>query len=221
MATVVSTILPTDWSVADMLEHLGVPPQRIRMYPPPGTATEEDVLEVRRRTGRLCELVDGVLVEKTMGYYESILAIELGYHLRDYLQRNPVGVVAGPDGMLKILPPQVRIPDVSFVRWEKFPEGRPSRRDPIPTLAPDLGVEILSEANTEEEMERKLREYFEGGSRLVWYIDPDTRSARVYTSPDQFANVSEDGILDGGDVLPGFQLRLRELFEGAERGAAQ
>jgi len=219
MTTVATTVLPAEWTVADMLKHLGIRPERIPLYPPPGTATENDVLEVHRRSGRLCELVDGVLVEKLLGFYESALAGALIHFLHLHLDRQPLGVVGAPDGMLKILGDQVRIPDVCFIRWERFPGGTPSRRDPIPAVAPDLAVEILSEGNTEEEMARKLRQYFEGGSGLVWYIDPESRSARVYTSPEQVATVSEDGILDGGDVLPGFQLRLGDLFERAERGA--
>ncbi len=59
MATALPTLLPTDWTVADMLAHLGgVPSKRIRTYPPLGTATEKDVIELESRTGRICELVD-------------------------------------------------------------------------------------------------------------------------------------------------------------------
>ncbi len=61
-------------------------------------------------------------------------------------------------------------------------------------------------------MERKLRDYFAAGSKLVWYLDPDERSLRVYTSPDQFTTLDESGTLDGGDVLPGFRLPIREWF---------
>jgi len=204
-----------------MLKHLSVPAERVRLHPPPGMATEEDVLEVHRQTGRLCELIDGVLVEKIVGYYESVLAGILLHYLNAYLDRRPLGAAAGEGGMLRVLPSQVRIPDVSFVRWERFPGGKPSRADPLPAIAPDLAVEILSEGNTRPEMERRLREYFEGGSRLVWLIDPADRSARVYTSPEDCTTLTEDDILDGGDVLPGFQFRLGELFLRAEQGASE
>jgi Uma2 family endonuclease len=221
MATGLPTALPADWTVADMLEHLSIPPERVRLHPPPGQAREEDVLETHRRTGRLCELVDGILVEKTVGYYESVLAGILLHFVNAYLAKHPLGLAAGEAGMLKVLPGQVRIPDVSFVRWERFPGGKPSRNDPIPAVSPDLAVEILSEGNTEPEMERKLREYFEGGSRLVWLIDPEDRRARVYSSPGQFTTRSENDILDGGDVLPGFQFRLGDLFLRARQHAAE
>ncbi len=221
MATASPTVLPTDWTIADVLQHLGVPPQRILMYPPPGTATEDDVLDIKRRTGRLCELVDGVLVEKPMGYYESTLALALGYFLHLYLEERPIGAVSGPDGMMKIVPPRVRIPDVAFVRWERFPGRKSPRGRRIPIIAPDLAVEVLSKTNTKKEMQQKLQEYFAGGTRLVWYIDPATRSARVFTSPDRHTVVDEQGVLDGADVLPGFQLRLGDLFDRAEKGAGE
>ena len=215
------SVLPRDWTLADVLDHLHVPPQRILAYPPLGTATEDDVLEIKRRTGRLCELVDGILVEKPMGYYESTLAVALGYFLHRYLDQRPIGAVSAPDGTMKIVPPKVRMPDVAFVRWDRLPERRLPRGRPVPVLAPDLAVEVLSETNTEEEMQQKLQEYFAGGTRLVWYIDPETRSARVFTSPDRHTVLDAQGVLDGADVLPGFQLRLGDLFDRAEKGAGE
>jgi len=83
---------------------------------------------------------------------------------------------------------------------------------PIPAMAPNLAVEILSEGNTPGEMERKLRDYFAAGVRLVWYIDPRSHTARTYTTPDKCEVLTEQGILSGGDVLPGFELSLAELF---------
>jgi Uma2 family endonuclease len=116
MATLMSTALPTDWTLADMLAHLGgIPSERIRMYPPPGMATEKDVLQAKSRFNRICELIDGVLVEKTLGYYESLLAAELIHLLKLFLQRHDLGIVLGEAGTLRILPNQIRVPDVCFI----------------------------------------------------------------------------------------------------------
>ncbi len=218
MATVVGSSFPEQWTAADMQEHLGgISLTRIRMVPPPGTATEEDVVAIHARTGRLCELVDGTLVEKVMGYWESRLAIVLGYFLEKYLETQPLGSVAGADGMLRLFPGMVRIPDLSFVLWERFPDRKlPSQ--PIPPIAPDLAVEVISEGNTDQEMERKLQEYFRSGTRLVWYIEPRSRIARIFTAPEQQTTIDEDGFLSGGDILPGFELRLGDLFVRAESG---
>jgi Uma2 family endonuclease len=206
-------------TLRDLLKRLGdVPLDRIRIHPPPGTATEADVL-VPQGESRLFELVDGVLVEKAMGYYESVVAAFLIHLIQSFLDIHNLGIVAGESGTLRLAPGLVRIPDVSFISWDRFP-NRELPDDPVPNLAPDLAVEVLSQGNTEGEMNRKLQEYFDAGVRLVWYIDPRTRTTRVYTSPDDFRLLSEDDPLDGGGVLPGFHLTLRELLHraGPRRG---
>lgn len=216
MATTSSFVLPTDWTVADLQSHLGgIPLRRIRMYPPPGMATEKDVLEAERRTGRICELVDGVLVEKTAGYFESRIAVVIAHLIESFLETHNLGIVLGEAGTLRLLPNQVRIPDVCFIRWERFPD-RQLPREPIPSLAPDLAVEVLSEGNTEGEMQRKLYDYFSAGVRLVWYIDPRTRTARAFSAVEQCQVIEEGQSLSGKDLLPEFQLPLGELFARAE-----
>src|SRR5687768_16318248 len=102
--------------MADLLEALGdVPPDRVRLRPAPGTATERDVVEVQTREGRPCELVDGVLVEKPMGLRESLWACVLIGILEDFLKRHDLGIVTAPDGAMRLMPGLVRIPDVSFI----------------------------------------------------------------------------------------------------------
>ncbi len=205
-------------TVADVLERLGdIPPHRVRWQPYPGTATEQDVIAAEAALDkRLCELVDRTLVEKPMGQYESRLAHLIGHFLEDYLELHDRGIVYGADAMLRIVPGRVRLPDVSFISWGKLP-NRELPAEPIANLVPDLAVEVLSESNTRREMENKRREYFQGGARLVWEIYPESQSARVYTNPDAFEDIVPDGTLDGGEVLPGFVLPLRQLFARAGR----
>jgi Uma2 family endonuclease len=204
-------------TVADLLEELGgIPASRVLVDPAPGTATENDVIAVEARDGRLCELVNGVLVEKTMGYEESRLALELATFLGLYLRHNDLGALAGADGTLRLMPGLVRIPDVSFIVWRRMPPADAPAKS-IPDLCPDLAVEVLSEGNTRREMDRKLQEYFDAGATLVWYVEPRDRTVTVYTTPDQFTVLDESATLDGGDLLPGFTLPLRELFTRAGR----
>jgi Uma2 family endonuclease len=114
---------PTFETVADLLESLGdIPPERVRLQPPPGTATEADVIAIHAGEKRLCELVDGTLVEKPTGYDESRLAVELMTTLVVFLRQHDLGTVAGEAGMMRLVTGLVRIPDVSFVRWEHLPE---------------------------------------------------------------------------------------------------
>jgi Uma2 family endonuclease len=212
---------PVHRTVADLLKVIrtlgDIPADRIRLHPTPGTATEQDVLDVLDHEGRICELIDGILVEKVMGYEGARVAVVLIFFLESFLSRHNLGLVTGPDGTLKLTTGLLRIPDVTFVSWDRLP-GREFPKQPVPRLSIDLAVEVISKGNTKAEMERKLREYFEAGTRLVWFLYPKNRTARVYTAPRRSTRLTEDQSLDGGDVLPGFSLSLRELFERAFRG---
>lgn len=179
--------------------------------PPPGLATEEGLSKLAGRDERLYELVDGVLVAKTRGYRKSYLAILLATLLGAYVRRQNAGIVTGPDGTFRLAPGQVRIPDVAFASWERLPGGR-LPHESLPDLAPDLAVEVLSRSNTPQEMERKLRDYFAAGVRLVRYVDPAARTANVYTEPDRLTVLREGDTLDGGSVLPGFSMAVQDLF---------
>jgi Uma2 family endonuclease len=199
-------------TIADLLTRLGnIPASRVRLYPAPGTATEKDVLKVLDRENRPCELVDGTLVEKPMGYEESEIAATIIIFLGSFVRRHKLGIVTGPDGTIRLFRGLVRIPDVAFASWDSFP-GRKRPRAPIPQLAPDLVVEVMSKRNTKGEMSRKLREYFEAGVRLVWMVDPKKKTVRAHTAVDRSVLLTEDQSLDGGAVLPGFILPLTELF---------
>jgi Uma2 family endonuclease len=204
-------------TIADLLEGLGgIPARRVVWRPTPGTATERDLIELHQRTNRPYELIDCTLVEKAVGFDESIIGYFLGLALGAYIKTHDIGKPVGDNALMRLFPGLVRIPDAAFISWERYPKKK-RRRGEIPTVAPDLVVEVLSKDNTRKEMKRKLREYFEAGARLVWYVDPSKRTVTVYTAVDRFTVLHEDDTLDGGDVLPGFSLSIREWFAEAER----
>ena len=151
-----------------------------------------------------------------MGSFESYLAGVLVQLLGAFVTENQLGIVLPPDGMLRLRPKLVRLPDVSFISWERLP-GRTVPREEIWSIAPDLAVEVISRGNTRQEMDRKLSDYFAAGVRLVWYVYPATSEVRVYASADKYVTLTAQETLEGGDVLPGFQLRLATLF--AQPGA--
>jgi Uma2 family endonuclease len=202
-------------TVADLLDRLGgISPNRIRYRPAPGTATEADVAAIEAKENRLYELIDGVLVEKSTGYRESLVAGWILTALNVFVMPRKLGFVTGADGIIRLFPGLVRIPDVAYVSRERLPDGKVPN-EPVPQVVPDLAVEVLSAGNTAAEMDRKRGEYFEAGVRLLWIVDPQTRTADVYVpSSKEPTTLDESSSLDGGDVLPGFALELRTLFAG-------
>ena len=192
----------------------GVPLERIIFDPWPGTATEADLLQLVDRDKRLCELVDGTLVEKPVGYWEGLIATNLSTALNIFVLARNLGGVTGADATMRMKSGRVRLPDVGFTSLARMPKTR----EPIPTLSPDLAVEVLSESNTKDEIDQKLREYFQSGTRLAWIIDPAPRSVAVYREPGEpAALIDESGTLDGEQVLPGFTLPVAELFRNVPR----
>jgi len=199
-------------TVADLIRQLGgVPAERIRLDPAPGTATVRDLIRRMDQDDTLYELVDGTLVEKAMGYRESAIACELSRLLGNHIADADLGILTGADGTMKLMKGLVRVPDVAFVAWDSLP-SREWPSAPVPDLGPDLAVEVLSEGNTRGEMARKLKEYFLAGAKLVWFFDPDPATVRAFTSPDEVVTLTAADTLTGDPVLPGFRLSLGPFF---------
>jgi Uma2 family endonuclease len=223
MATVeieppVSTEIQTLEDLVDALG--GIPLSRIMARPAPGTATEEDLLLVNDSKRHLCELVDGVLVEKAMGLHESLLAGALIAILRSFVIPRNLGIVTAPDGTMKLFPGLVRIPDVAFISWDRLPGGR-IPAEAMPQVAPDLAIEVLSKGNTKPEMARKRKEYFSAGVDVVWEVDPAKRSVAVYERGKKKPRLyNHSQTIECGRSLAGFRLVLADLFGELDRNRA-
>lgn len=131
--------------------------------------------------------------------------------LKNFCAPKKLGVVAGEGGMLRLFPGLVRIPDVSFIGRSRLPGGKPPR-GAMPVLVPHLAVEVLSKGNTPREMSRKLSDYFAAGVELVWFVDPRTRTIKVFSSPKKATLLKGSQLLTGGTVLPGFRVKVAEIF---------
>ncbi len=209
--------LPEFRTLAKLMERLGdVSPDRVRVHPAAGTATVMDVERIRKKEGLLCELVEGVLVEKAMGLEESSLAGFLLGLLNVFVIPRNLGKVTGSDGTIQIAANLVRIPDVAFFPWDRLPNRRMPKK-PVPNVVPKLAVEVLSKSNTKREMAIKRAEYFRAGVALVWEIDPRKRAVAVYTSLTDVVKLGIEDTLDGGSVLPEFELPLKDLFAEMDR----
>lgn len=194
-------------SLADLLRDLGdISPQRVRLRPAPGAATEADVAANPR-----CELIDGVLVEKAMGLKESLLASYLIELLGAFVRKQKLGKVTAPDGTYRLMPGLIRIPDVAFISWSKLPGGR-IPPEPAPDLAPDLAMEVVSEGNTSAELERKIGEYFAAGVGSVWIVDRFDWSVTVYQAPDRSQRFVDGQIVQDPKILTEFSIPVSELF---------
>lgn len=199
---------------AELHERLGgVPLERIRLTPYPGSATEADL---ETNGDATCELIDGVLVEKAVGARESLLSAWLCQQLGNFVEVDDLGVVLGEAGFIRLADGQVRAPDATFIPWSSFPH------EELPVEAywsvkPALIVEVLSPDNTKAEIDRKLSEFFAFGCKLAWVIDPKTKTAKVHTSAARFKIVDGAGVLDAGRALPGFKLYLSALFAKLQR----
>jgi Uma2 family endonuclease len=140
------------------------------------------------------------------------LALWLGALLLRFVGERDVGVVSG-DGTGYLLyrrPDGLRIPDVSSVAKERLPEdGVPEGFWPF---APDLAVEIVSPNDHGGEVRAKAREYLAAGTRLVWVLWPRRQAIGVYPASDDLREHGLDDELDGGIVLPGFRVRVTDLF---------
>lgn len=107
-----------------------------------------------------------------------------------------------------------RRPDVGFVPFSRWPKDRARPSTNAWDVLPDLVVEVISPFDGVEDARAKLLEYFQAGVRLVWHILPTVRFVDVYESPTSVRILTRDDELDGGLVVPGFRLPLREVFIG-------
>jgi Uma2 family endonuclease len=157
------------------------------------------------------ELVRGLLVrEPRPGGEHGWVQARLTGGLLRHVEEHGAGLVLTDSGyVLADVPPTVRGPDISYISAARAP-ARPPRE--LLRIAPDIAVEILSPSNRPAEIRAKVEDYLGAGVRLVWVIDPLTRGATEYRPGRKARALAVKEELDGGDVLPGFRLRLSELF---------
>lgn len=194
-------------SLADIASSLGVPANRIRFTPYPGTATENDCLR-ETESKQPCELIDGTLVEKAMGTPEGYLGMTIAHFLMNFVRPRRLGMVLNSEGLFRMYHGNIRLPDASFTKRERLPNPLPQ----IGGWCPDFCVEAISPGNTLAEMELKRKEYFMSGCKLMWIVNKKNRTVQVFENEFECVDIDIDGTLTGGHVLPGFVLTMKELF---------
>lgn len=174
------------------------------------TITADELL--RMPDGERFELVDGELVEREMGSTAGWISNRVGSRLERYAEEHG-GVAFGEGAWYRCYnddPERVRKPDASYIR-----SGRLSG-DEIPrgyiTIPPDLAVEVISPNDVYYDVEAKVEEYLDASVPLVWLINPDNRSVRVFRAGQPVVQLRANDELTGDDVLPGFRCPVAELF---------
>ena len=210
-ASDIPSVPPSEWTLADFLTQIGgIPPERIRMFPPPGTATENNILTAEGHTGRVCELIDGVLVEKTMGYLESLLAGIIVHEIWSFLQTHDLGVVLGADGTLRILPRRSHARRVLYLLGAVSGPAASPRADSRPGPRSGRRSHFRGEhrGGDAAEISRLFRR-----RRAAGVVHRSSQPhGQSYTAADRCVELVESQSLSGGDVLPGFELSLGSLF---------
>lgn len=169
--------------------------------------TDEELLALPK-DGCKYEVVDGELVKMSpAGLRHERVIMRLAGHLVPYVIAHKLGDVVGSNAMYVLPSANKRSPDISFI-----PAGTLDRNAVFPDGAPALAVEVLSPGDSRSYMAKKVVDYFRGGVRLLWIIDPRKRTATAYRSPTDRREIGVDGELDGEDVVPGFRVKLAELF---------
>jgi Uma2 family endonuclease len=158
------------------------------------------------------ELVRGNLrVSEPPGGVHGQVAVRLASRLHLHVEAAALGTVLVEAGfILRRGPDTVRGPDISFVSGQQVDPGRvPSTFLPF---APDLAIEILSPEDRPATIDEKVADYLEAGTRLVWVLDPKARSLVIHRPDGAVEVVTEPGVLDGEEVVPGFGAGLTEIF---------
>lgn len=161
------------------------------------------------------ELVDGQLVERNLGAYSSWVGARVAYLIGNHVHAEDLGrcVMDGRAGYqcYEWAPLQVRRPDVSYVATGRLAGDIPP--DGHIQIAPDLAVEVVSPNDNGNEVQEKVVEYLRAGVRLIWVIYPKTRSAQAFRAGGSGKQLTEEDLLCGEEVLPGFEVMVSELFK--------
>lgn len=161
------------------------------------------------------ELVNGEVIEMApAGGTHGRVTGKLGGRLDEHVERHAAGVgVVGDVGFILRLPndpDRVRAPDVAFVSSQRLPEG--GLPEGFLVGAPELAVEVLSPTDNPVDVQQKIRDYLEAGTRLVWLFAPRPKTVTVYRADGSAQLLREHDTLSGEDVLPGLSIPLAEIF---------
>ncbi len=170
--------------------------------------TDEELMRIKHE-GKV-ELVDGeVRLMTPAGGEQGAISADLLTRLNNFVRRKKLGRVF--DAQTGFRPySNLRAPDVSFVRMERLPGGKPPKG--FLHIPPDLAVEVLGLNETFDDYEEKVAEYLSWGVRLIWLVDPNTETVMVIRQNGERQVLKGKDVLSGEDVVPGFKIRVKTIF---------
>ncbi len=159
-----------------------------------------------------CELIDGVLIETSPpGPEHGMIAATITRLLGTHVRANRLGIVFGEAGFIvRRGPDTVRAPDAAFIRADRVPPTGPPKT--FWETAPDLVVEVVSPNDTPAEVQAKIHNWIEAGVRLAWVVYPSSHRVVVVRSLQAREELTEEDVLSGEDVVPGFECPVHEIF---------
>lgn len=173
----------------------------------------EAELQALPEDGYVHEVVNGELVMSPKNNWKhGDICVRLVIALGTFVGQRRLGAVFDSSTGFWMANRNCRAPDVAFVQKERLLGLNRSAPTFFPG-APDLAVEVLSPSTTRRELDDRLKDYFASGTRLAWVIDPEAERVEICHSPTQRRLLGPGGILDGEDVLPGFQYPVSDLFK--------
>jgi Uma2 family endonuclease len=160
--------------------------------------------------GNLHELDEGeLIVMPPPSWMHGIVQMAVGEALRQAARKAGAGMVVSETGF-RLASDVVQAPDVAFIREERRAEMVPGR---YCEFGPDLAVEILSPDDNAARLQRKIVRYLAAGTSIVWVMDPESITVNVYQKPGVFRTLAADDRIDAPELLPGFSIPVRTLFE--------
>ena len=177
--------------------------------------TADDLFRLPEDESRWCELIEGEIVRGSIPVFaHSVVAQQASNLLYKFANRMGLGEVIGAKVgyLISRNPDTVLAPDGAFVRKERFVViGAPDGYFPE---APAFIFEVISPTDRMSEVSVKMRHWLQGGVELAWVIDLAARTVAVYQAVDDIQILSEKDAVTGGNVLPGFECRVADLFAG-------
>lgn len=167
------------------------------------------ICDLPENQNKTLELIEGEIVEKMASFTPSRIAMRIGRLIGNHAEEHDLGYVTGEAGGYILSDENTFNPDVGYISKKRLPE-EPDREMNGP---PDLAVEVKSPSDSKRALRRKAEIYLRYGTKMVWLVFPDEQAVEVYVANDDVKTVGIDGVLGGGDVLPGFTLAVSKIFQ--------